>query len=121
MGFFINLWAEMGIPARLVVITLAVMSVYSIGVMVERIIAIRKARAQSVKFAGQLAALLESGNDEDAVAIADSLKLGYLPRVLGAGLKEYEILAAQEGRQQEEILELVEKAMERTAGRVLND
>ncbi|MCC6809871.1 MAG: MotA/TolQ/ExbB proton channel family protein [Deltaproteobacteria bacterium] len=115
------LWASMGFLAKAVVITLAVLSIYSIGVMVERFIAIRKARQQSVAYAERLAPLLESEEDDDAIAAAESLKQGYLPRVLAAGLKEYQILAAQPHRSQDEVLQLTEKALERNAQRVLAD
>lgn len=115
------LWAEMGFGARSVAITLALMSIYSLAVTVERFFAIRKAREQSLKYAPLLARALESGNDDDAAAAGEPFKLGYLPRTLSTGIKEYQLLAKQGGRHHEEIIELTEKAMERSASRVVAD
>jgi biopolymer transport protein ExbB/TolQ len=121
MGYFLGLWVEMGFGARAVVIILALMSIYSLGVMVERFFAIKKAREQSDKFATRAAPLIEAGEIDDAIGAAEPLKLGYLPMVVAVGLKEYQILAAQEGRTSDEVLTLTEKALERSAGRVLHD
>ena len=51
MGSFMEMWEQMGVLAKLVVIVLAIMSVWSIGVMIERFISYRKARKQSQEFA----------------------------------------------------------------------
>src|SRR5688572_23845515 len=95
------LWAEMGAGARMVVITLALMSIYSLGVMVERIITFRKARLQSMQYAEKLARALEAQADDVAVAAAQSLRFGYLPKVLGAGLREY-MLSSEQGKTHQE-------------------
>ncbi len=121
MGFAAEMWNSMGGVGKSVVLILLLMSVYSIGVMVERMLTIKKARDESLKFANKLATMLEAGEYDDALATAESMKLGYLPRVLASGLKEYNFLVKQPHRTQEEVLGLSEKAMERTGSRVLSD
>ena len=58
MGSFMEMWEQMGVLAKLVVIILAIMSVWSIGVMIERLITYRKARKQSQEFAPAVAEAL---------------------------------------------------------------
>lgn len=115
------LWAEMGVGARGVVITLALMSIYSLGVMVDRLIALRKGRQLSVKYATMLNAMLQQGQTEDAANAAEGLKGGYLPRVLGAGLKEYRNVVSKGVHTKHDILDLTERALERTTQRTLSE
>ena len=118
---YVARWASMGMGARGVVITLALMSIYSLGVMVDRLVALRKGRQLSVKYASMLNALLAQGQTDDAANAADSLKAGYLPRVLGAGLKEYRNVMQKGVHSKEEVLDLTERALDRTAQRAVND
>ena len=46
-----SLWAQMGVPAKMVVILLFLMSAWSIGVMIDRLLAYSAARKQSRAFA----------------------------------------------------------------------
>ena len=61
----------MGWPARLVVITLFIMSAWSIGVMIDRLIAYNGARKQSRQFAPAVAGALREGKLDEAIKIAD--------------------------------------------------
>jgi biopolymer transport protein ExbB/TolQ len=63
MGMFHN----MGWVARGVVFTLLIMSIYSIGVMVERWWTFNQATAQSRKYAPEVARLLKAGKIKEAV------------------------------------------------------
>jgi len=116
-----EMWASMGWGARSVVITLALMSVYSFGVTVERLLALRKSRQQSLKYADLVARALDADALNDAVAAATPLTVGYLPRTISAGLAEYVLLAEQDGRHAEEVLDLTDKAFDRTTVRVVAD
>ncbi len=115
------LWGSMGMGAKMVVITLALMSIYSIGVMVERLIALRKSKQQSLRYAGLLNSMLAHGATGDAAAAAESLKLGYLPRVLGAGLKEYQNVVDRTDQSKHDKIELTERAIDRTMQRTVSD
>ena len=48
MGSFMEMWEQMGVLAKLVVIALGVESVWSIQVMIERYLHYRAARNQSI-------------------------------------------------------------------------
>jgi biopolymer transport protein ExbB/biopolymer transport protein TolQ len=86
----INMWRLMGWPARLVVISLFLMSAYSIGVMIDRFLAYSAARKQSRQFAPAVAGALREGKLEEAVKIADRYKKSHLAKVVVAGLQEFQ-------------------------------
>ena len=80
-----SLWAQMGIPAKLVVIGLFVMSAWSIGVMIDRLLAYSAARKQSRAFAPAVAGALKEGKLDEAIKIADRYKKSHLAKVVVAG------------------------------------
>jgi biopolymer transport protein ExbB/biopolymer transport protein TolQ len=85
-----SLWNQMGWPARLVVICLFIMSAYSIGVMIDRLLAYNGARKQSRLFAPAVAGALREGKLDEAVKIADRYKKSHLAKVVVAGLQEFQ-------------------------------
>ena len=84
-----SLWKNMGLLAKLVVIGLFIMSAYSIGVMIDRIMAYSAARKQSRQFAPAVAGALREGKLDEAVKIADRYKKSHLAKVVVAGLQEF--------------------------------
>lgn len=86
----ISMWKNMGIPAKLVVIVLFIMSAYSIGVMIDRFMAYSAARKQSRAFAPAVAGALREGKLDEAVKIADRYKRSHLAKVVVAGLQEFQ-------------------------------
>src|SRR5579883_1369412 len=86
----IHLWQQMGNLARAVVILLFIMSAYSIGVMIDRIMAYNAARKQSRQFAPAVAGALREGKLDEAVKIADRYKKSHLAKVVVAGLQEFQ-------------------------------
>ena len=54
----LGLWSQMGVVAKAVVIILLIMSMYSIGITVERLLTFRKGRAQSIGYIGALQPLM---------------------------------------------------------------
>ncbi|MCW5980158.1 MAG: MotA/TolQ/ExbB proton channel family protein [Bryobacteraceae bacterium] len=90
VGFDIrSMWAQMGIPAKIVVILLFIMSAYSIGVMIDRFLAYSAARKQSRQFAPAVAGALREGKLDEAIKIADRYKKSHLAKVVVAGLQEF--------------------------------
>jgi biopolymer transport protein ExbB/biopolymer transport protein TolQ len=83
------LWAQMGWLARGVVIALFFMSAWSIGVMIDRLIAYNAARKQSRQFAPAVAGALREGKLDEAIKIADRYKKSHLAKVVVAGLQEF--------------------------------
>ena len=71
VGFdFVSMWNQMGVPAKLVVVTLFIMSAWSIGVMIDRLIAFNAARQQSRAFAPAVAGALREGKLDEAIKVA---------------------------------------------------
>jgi len=90
MGSFMEMWEQMGVLAKAVVVVLAIMSVWSIGVMIERYITYRKARKQSQEFAPLVAEALGKGNLDEAIELAEQYNRSHLARVVHAGLQEFQ-------------------------------
>jgi len=85
-----SLWAQMGPLAKFVVVGLFFMSAYSIGVMIDRLMAYSAARKQSRAFAPAVAGALREGKLDEAVKIADRYKKSHLAKVVVAGLQEFQ-------------------------------
>jgi biopolymer transport protein ExbB len=83
------MWSQMGWLARAVVIILFIMSAWSIGVMIDRIIAFNGARTQSRQFAPAVAGALREGKLDEAIKIADRYSKSHLAKVVVAGLQEF--------------------------------
>jgi len=84
-----SMWDSMKWPARMVVITLFVMSAWSIAVMIDRWIAFNAARKQSRAFAPAVAGALREGKLDEAIKIADRYSKSHLAKVVVAGLQEF--------------------------------
>ena len=85
-----SLWSQMGPLAKFVVVGLFFMSAYSIGVMIDRLIAYSAARKQSRAFAPAVAGALREGKLDEALKIADRYKKSHLAKVVVAGLQEFQ-------------------------------
>ncbi|HEY4363030.1 MAG TPA: MotA/TolQ/ExbB proton channel family protein [Bryobacteraceae bacterium] len=85
----LSMWGNMKWPARMVVITLFIMSAWSIGVMIDRAIAFNGARNQSRQFAPAAAGALREGKLDEAIKIADRFGKSHLAKVMVAGLQEF--------------------------------
>src|SRR5579884_3063004 len=83
------MWGNMGWLARIVVIALFIMSAWSIGVMIDRVIAFNGARNQSRQFAPAVAGALREGKLDEAIKIADRFSKSHLAKVVVAGLQEF--------------------------------
>jgi biopolymer transport protein ExbB/biopolymer transport protein TolQ len=79
----------MGLLARLVVIVLGLMSVASIYVIAERLLLFMKQRNESIAFASKLGAMLGKNELDKAAKTKFGAEIGYLGRVLAAGLQAY--------------------------------
>src|SRR6516164_7910656 len=80
---------QMSWLAIAVVIALFIMSAWSIGVMIDRVIAFNGARNQSRQFAPAVAGALREGKLDEAIKIADRFSKSHLAKVVVAGLQEF--------------------------------
>ena len=107
-----SMWNQMGLLAKLVVITLFIMSAWSIGVMIDRVIAYSGARSQSRQFAPAVAGALREGKLDEAIKIADRYPKSHLAKVVVAGLQEFRAHQMSSDISGEEI-EASKRALER--------
>lgn len=85
----VSMWNQMGWLAKAVVIILFIESAWSIGVMIDRLMAYSAARKQSRQFAPAVAGALREGKLDEAIKIADRYKKSHLAKVVVAGLQEF--------------------------------
>src|SRR5271169_3419677 len=110
---FRHLWDQMGLPAKLVVVTMFLMSAWSIGVMIDRFMAYNAARKQSRAFAPAVAGALREGKIDEAIKVAERNKKSHLAKVVTAGLMEFK--AHQDSSDiPGETIEASKRALERT-------
>jgi biopolymer transport protein TolQ len=109
-----DLYAHMGIFAKLIVFVLAIMSVLSLVVMFERLFVFNKSRTESRNFAERMAAVLAKGDLMAAANTKMGEKVGHLGRVIGAGLNALKFTASTDKDVQ---VESVARALERQAQR----
>jgi biopolymer transport protein ExbB/biopolymer transport protein TolQ len=103
----------MGPLAKAIVLILFVMSAYSIGVMIDRLMAYSAARKQSRAFAPAVAGALREGKLDEAIKIADRYKKSHLAKVVVAGLQEFQVHQQSNEIPGEEI-EASKRALERS-------
>lgn len=87
----LDLWAEMGGPARAVAIILMFLSVVTIYLFIERQIVFFRARNKSKSVAPKLADMLKKGQVQEALTLSSKKenKGSHLARVTAAGIREF--------------------------------
>lgn len=85
----VKMVGQMTIMGKAVVVTLFIMSAWSIGVMIDRAIAFSAARKQSRAFAPAVAGALRENKLDEAIKIADRYRKSHLAKVVVAGLQEF--------------------------------
>jgi biopolymer transport protein ExbB/biopolymer transport protein TolQ len=113
-----EMWEAMGYVAKGVAFVLLIMSMWSIGVAVERIFTYTQARNQSKLFAPQVAKHLREGRLKDAIALASSKNYRYshLAKVGLAGLQEYQFQQESGGGlSREDLMDTVRRSIQRAS------
>lgn len=90
----IELYGTMGGFAKGIVVTLAIMSIWSLTVMLQKWWFLRSAQAQTRKFAPEFSQFLEEDNLTEAINLAERYKKSHVARVLGNALSEIKPLIA---------------------------
>jgi biopolymer transport protein ExbB/biopolymer transport protein TolQ len=109
------MWEQMGIIAKIVVIILALMSVYSLGFAIERLWRFHKARKESLEVALGVTPLLKSHRLSEAITLAKDkrFKHSHLARVLSAGLTEFQLDSTQPMPENFDVVESGKRAIDR--------
>jgi biopolymer transport protein ExbB/biopolymer transport protein TolQ len=84
----IDLWHSMGYFAKGIVWVLAIMSIWSLTIMIQKAWSIKKAQAETKRFAPEFSQFLEEDNLTEAIRLAEGYKKSHVARVLGNALSE---------------------------------
>jgi biopolymer transport protein ExbB/biopolymer transport protein TolQ len=103
----------MGFLAKGVALFLIVMSIYSVGVFIERIMLFRSAKKQSIEYLPVATKALREGKYREAVEAAKRYNKSHLAKVLAAGLQQF--LFEKEEEPTHDAVESVRLAVERAA------
>lgn len=107
----LELWGQMGLPVRGVVIVLTLQAVFSLSVIVDRLIALFRAERGSRTFAKSAAPMMEAGQHTELHALARKGDGGPLGQLVDAGLTTY--LRAEPKSGSTHAAELARRALER--------
>src|SRR5215469_9994790 len=105
-----SMWTSMGLLAKIVVVILFILSVYSFGVMIDRFLMYNNARKQSRLFVQQVAGALKDGKLDDA--IAERNKKSHIAKVVATGLSEFQ--SASQQVSDAEVIEAAKRGLERS-------
>src|SRR5678809_1024854 len=108
----IDLWHSMGYFAKGIVWVLAIMSVYSLTIMIQKWWGLRKAQQETRKFAPEFSQFLEEDNLTEAIKLSEGYKKSHVARVLGSALGEVRPLI-QDGSVTVSDINTAERAVER--------
>ena len=107
-----ELFASMGLFAKGIVFTLLGMSAYSMSIFFSKWWGMRKAQAETRKFAPEFSQFLEEDNLTEAIKLAEGYKKSHVARVLGGALGEVRPLI-QDGSVTVSDINSAERAVER--------
>ena len=83
-----DLWTQMGMFAKGIVLVLAIMSIWSLTIMIQKAWSIKKAQAETKRFSPEFSQFLEEDNLTEAIRLAEGYKKSHVARVLGNALSE---------------------------------
>jgi biopolymer transport protein ExbB/TolQ len=108
----LELFKSMGNFAKGIVVVMAIMSIYSLTIMIQKWWGLRKAQAETKKFAPEFSQFLEEDNLTEAIKLAEGYKRSHVARVLGNALAEVKPLI-QDGSVTVSDINSAERAVER--------
>jgi len=86
----LGLWSQMGVVAKVVVIILLAMSMYAIGIVIERLLTFRKSRARSLGYIAALQPLVsQRGQLQQAATLDKNFSDAPVARVMGPAIGEF--------------------------------
>jgi biopolymer transport protein ExbB/biopolymer transport protein TolQ len=108
-----DIWQQMGFLAKSIAIGLILMSIYSLGLFIERYLLFRAAKKQSIDYLPLATKALREGNYGQAVEMAKRFNKSHLAKVLAAGLQQYTF--EKQEQPAHDAVESVRLAVERAA------
>ena len=116
----IELWGQMMWFAKGIAFVLFAMSIWSMSVFVKKWWELRKAQAETRKFAPEFSQFLEEDNISEAINLSERYKRSHVARVLGGALAEVKPLI-QDGSVSVNDINSAERAVEREMLMTLTD
>ncbi len=120
----VSMWKSMGFFAKFIAVVLGIMSIYSLGVMAERLVTYARASSASRQYAEKLRGLLPQRNYAEAVTLARKLGRGHLAKVLGLAIEEYDRGVRLHGASaagEFDVIAAVNRAVDRSSMRTVAD
>lgn len=112
-----GLSAKISATGFVVIAILVLLSVWSLGVSIERLVVLARARRQSLAFARTVSPHLSQGQPLPAIEAARRFPHSHVARVISAGLSTFQQKSAR-GLSSAEVIEATGRALERTAWQV---
>lgn len=111
----LEIWSHMGPAAKLINGVMAIMSVYSLSIMIERWLTYQKAKGQSRGYSVRIAKELKAGNIDSAIKVSKDkgVKNSHLAKVLLAGLQEIQFQSEEGSADKEGTMEAAHRAIQR--------
>ena len=106
-----SMWGQMGWVVKSVVVVLFLMSILSIGVMIDRGITYSAARKQSRYFVQAVAGALREGKLDEAIRIAERNRKSHIAKVVASGLADFQ---ASSGLSEDDIIEASKRGLDRS-------
>ncbi len=106
------MWGSMSIIAKVVVLILFLLSAWSLGVMIDRVLMYSAARKQSRVFVQQVAGALREGKLDEAISIAERNKKSHIAKVVATGLSEFQSASSQVA--DVEVIEAAKRGLDRS-------
>jgi biopolymer transport protein ExbB/TolQ len=111
----IGMWQSMNWVAKGVVMVLAIMSVWSLTIAIERLYRFQMAKKESLRLAREITPMLKQHKLEEAINFANKrdFRHSHLARVLSAGLTEFQYQSSEELPPDFDIVASGQRAIER--------
>lgn len=108
----LELWGQMGLPVKAVVIVLTLQAIASLTVVVDRLVLLQRSSAASRAFADVASPLLAAADFDALVTAASKASGSHLAALMHAGLSAY-VKRIEKGDSAERAAELAKRTIER--------
>src|SRR6058998_182158 len=109
----LHLWAQMGSFAKGIVLVMAIMSIYSLTIVITKLIQLKRSERETRKFAPQFSRAIQEENLDQAISLAEKNKKSHVARVLGEALAEVKPLLRDRATITAADINSAERAVER--------
>ena len=108
----LELWSNMGLPVRSVVVLLSLQAVACVAVVFDRLVLLLLSSARARAFASDVQAAMEAGDFEEMQSKAKAAKANHLASYMELGLRTF-LARRTAGDSRERAAELAKRALER--------